>query len=607
MCTSKTTSPINDRASPSKIRRAAGSMDPSILPQALAGWTVQELDDMASHDGKSALHMAAWHGCLENVQLLLNMGCNVNVIATGDYSYGKTPIFFAATRCRDDIVQYLLQHANARVKIVNNKGQSVLSIASSHLSSETIQMIQCAEQEQAEQEWINFQETHSDGLEYGDLDPRFLMRPLVDTDVVTSLAVVNPTTKQSRRGSFARKNPHVAKELERRNEKAQWKREQRMKAKVLPPVPTAKQVAQQNEAWQSIETCIVQGNYENVVKWLLQVIQFEEQQRRSWIPAATARLQSVLLESSDDMVAAQLEHAMEEYLNSQNVDYTPRQVTLLQKWIHQVCKAPTVSDDERSYSDSLVGASNNKLRLQRNIVNLSIPPWSAACQAVEGLSQSMLQNRQRHDSQLTLPEPPTWVDTETHLCHLKETLRQLSLKSSPYIVALDTEWYTSEADEIHISTIQISTVMETDETKQISTWVVDLLPATEGSSDYRVMIQELLSWLFDDDSHVILLGFAFAHDITVLHSICDLPSTKCLDVQKLASHEMKRGKTTLPGLQACSAHFLSENGSYVLSKEEQCSDWAQRPLRDSQLEYAGLDAAVLLVLLAEIAKGNEAR
>ena len=212
--TNKDVCTANHRAcSASQIRRAAGSKDPSVLPIALEGWTVPELNEMDG-GGKNALHMAAWKGCLEHVKLLVDMGCNVNAISTGEYSYGKTPIFFAATQSRDDVVQYLVSHGNAHVKIINNKGQSVLSIASSHLTRETIRMIQQAEERQAHLEWRNYRETHSDHFEYGDCDPRFLERPLSTSDVVTPLAI-NPTTKESRRGAFARRNPQATLRIKR--------------------------------------------------------------------------------------------------------------------------------------------------------------------------------------------------------------------------------------------------------------------------------------------------------------------------------------------------------------------------------------------------------
>jgi len=67
-----------------------------------------------------------------------------------------------------------------------------------------------------------------------------------------------------------------------------------------------------------------------------------------------------------------------------------------------------------------------------------------------------------------------------------------------------------------------------------------------------------------------------------------LQPTTILDLQLLL------GDGTL-GLKACVAKYSQT----PLSKEEQCSDWGGRPLSHSQLHYAGLDAAILLYLLAE--------
>jgi ribonuclease D len=65
-----------------------------------------------------------------------------------------------------------------------------------------------------------------------------------------------------------------------------------------------------------------------------------------------------------------------------------------------------------------------------------------------------------------------------------------------------------------------------------------------------------------------------------------------LDIQLLLASEKEKA---LPGLQKCVSKF----SDMPLSKIEQCSEWGNRPLRSSQLEYAGLDAAILLVLLSE--------
>jgi hypothetical protein len=87
--------------------------------------------------------MAAWRGSIDNVRLLLDVGCDVSPksrydmphsrltlrfstdvqidrVATGEFTYGKSAIFFAITQCRDDVVLELLARG-ASCRIINNK------------------------------------------------------------------------------------------------------------------------------------------------------------------------------------------------------------------------------------------------------------------------------------------------------------------------------------------------------------------------------------------------------------------------------------------------------------------------------------------------------
>ena len=126
---------------------------------------------------------------------------------------------------------------------------------------------------------------------------------------------------------------------------------------------------------------------------------------------------------------------------------------------------------------------------------------------------------------------------------------------------------------------------------------------------YATSTCDFLRWLFlESDAH--LLGFAHRHDLHMISSYIEediqASSLRLWDLQLLAAHKMSGagGSTTsLPGLKSLCAYFLgAAETAWELSKAEQCSNWARRPLTKSQLEYAGLDAAVLLVLMAEICR-----
>eukprot|EP00980_Cylindrotheca_fusiformis_P026786 scaffold17468_cov106-Cylindrotheca_fusiformis.AAC.2 len=92
----------------------------------------------------------------------------------GPGNYGKTPIFYALTQCREDVVRYLVSQG-ASLLFVNNKGQTPCSIAVSHLEKECCEFLYETELRQLQRggKFSNFRISHSDERLYGDLDPRF--------------------------------------------------------------------------------------------------------------------------------------------------------------------------------------------------------------------------------------------------------------------------------------------------------------------------------------------------------------------------------------------------------------------------------------------------
>jgi len=158
--------------------------------------TMKHLIDEAVHTGdfphlmstsaevgvnKNALHLCSWKGDFDTVKYLVETSKRfypeidlINTISKSDGNYGKTPIFYALTQCRGDVVRYLVSEG-ASLLYVNNKGQTPCSIAVSHMEEDTCQFLYDAEAKELGNGgvFVNYRESHSDSKFYGDLDPRF--------------------------------------------------------------------------------------------------------------------------------------------------------------------------------------------------------------------------------------------------------------------------------------------------------------------------------------------------------------------------------------------------------------------------------------------------
>lgn len=91
-----------------------------------------------------------------------------------------------------------------------------------------------------------------------------------------------------------------------------------------------------------------------------------------------------------------------------------------------------------------------------------------------------------------------------------------------------------------------------------------------------------------------MLGFAFRDDVRHLQPLARrLPRRAfdgVVDLQKLAQTRLKL--TRPPSLSEVAAALLRR----PICKRNQRSNWERRPLRPDQLEYAAIDALVLLEL-----------
>jgi hypothetical protein len=307
---------LNESNVHKRLRKAAGSKDPAALPALLRDARISipplllpilpaDLLDDTAHDGRSALHMACWTGCISNVVLLLDMGCDMNIIATRSHNYGKSPIFFAATRGREDVMTLLLDRG-ANVLIVNNKGQSVYSIAASHFdeSCELVGRIREAETSQMNPSmpfdgWVDYSKAHKDGNVYGDLDLRFLGRDLTDVDVVED-GVVNPTTRESRRGNFAKNNPHAYNSRKKKEDEdmggkqARKKREERRPVAAGASSSSVATIVELSEGrWNDVRSALEHGSPWGLFSSLLAIVEVAESAnvRILWASECAMRLE----------------------------------------------------------------------------------------------------------------------------------------------------------------------------------------------------------------------------------------------------------------------------------------------------------------------------
>ena len=91
------------------LRRLLKARDPDSMSE-LSQMLREKKMDLAElvESGKTPLHLAAWRGAPAVVSLLLSHSADIDAVSTGPSNYGKSALFYAITRCRDDVVRVLL-------------------------------------------------------------------------------------------------------------------------------------------------------------------------------------------------------------------------------------------------------------------------------------------------------------------------------------------------------------------------------------------------------------------------------------------------------------------------------------------------------------------
>lgn len=560
---------------------------------------------------------------------------------TGIHSYGKTPLFYAITRCRDEVVELLLARG-ARTRILNNKGQSVLSLAATHLTPSVVSAVEAAEAAEGELPerwlqrlhalapearpllcpagWVDFQSSHPDGQTYGDLDPRFYTA-LTNGDVATRLAI-NPTSREGRRlhkhlpGSRSLASPGAGSGCDGQHDEAAEQRRLRHGdlATGLAPiggvgragVATSEEVlaAALDEALRPLldrlgATGGDAPTAESVVELSVGLVAALSSHKGAWLTAAAIRV------GRSGATTGLLRKA------AARVGSGAVGAKLCRRLLLQAAKAPS----EAQAAAAKARASAAETAREREQFARRTALAAAEEQRVERLLRT---------AEVVAPVPTVvWVDDMVGMRALQEAV------GSAVRVGVDTEWtdlYSVDGQPVHtgpaaavVATLQIAVEDATHGERSFVCEARVRWDEKAGSgggagggrlsrrSEYNAALASVVRRIFLEAGAPRPVGFAFATDATKLTrwladvqgeavglAGAQLAIRQCtIDVQRLAENSGLGSRSQAPSLQATCAHWLAHR----VDKQEQCSDWAARPLSLEQISYAATDASACLRLL----------
>jgi len=164
-------------------------------------------------------------------------------------------------------------------------------------------------------------------------------------------------------------------------------------------------------------------------------------------------------------------------------------------------------------------------------------------------------------------------------------------------IAIDTEHYKEPSNKLKTSTLQISTPDKI--------FIFDMLSLME-LEDWEKYIKKL-DFLFKSDQ-ILKLCYEPVQDLKVLNYSTKYKyfstMNRLIDLAEIKNEYLEKSyKVKIKGLKGLVQIVFGK----TLDKEEQTSDWLQRPLKTNQIEYAALDSFVLfkLYLKANVMYANK--
>ena len=202
----------------------------------------------------------------------------------------------------------------------------------------------------------------------------------------------------------------------------------------------------------------------------------------------------------------------------------------------------------------------------------------------------------RKDEYLSLKLPAesiVLVDTKPKF------LDMLSYLEQHLLIGFDSEWKPSVSNDNRVSLIQLATIDRV--------YLVDCLSHNLDERLWKLMGRRIFNNL-----EILKLGFSLHYDLQMLHKSLplqlNLQATSCyLDLRDLWRRLKYMQISNFPyeqisvaGESLCALTEICLGKK--LDKSNQCSNWANRPLRHDQMVYAALDAHCLLQIYQVLAE-----